>query len=213
MKDETKKKIVSVLSSIEGDLISKLNDEDALLFVKWANKLLSDTVKDRKEKEIQLKINDCKDENEKKKLKIKKKNYLPINYPYDLEIGDIVHIDYGFGYCGELSNGHYGIILSGIRVNKYFVIPLSSEPLKIHSFYFENLGLPDKNGYNPKKKSHCRFDQLCHIHYRRIENVDNGNRKKLSEENLMKLFCEINKFLKITVYKSENIEYNNNVPK
>jgi len=195
----TEKKIDSILSSIKGELITNFDEHESIAFVEWAKKLISDTTKDRKEKQLLLQLKNCDNDEMLRKLRAKKKKYLPPNHPYNLSIGDIVHVHYGFGYCSEMSGGHYGIILSDFNANMYFLVPLSSEPLKSYVFFLENLGLPSKNGIVPDKKSYLRFDQMGNVHYRRLENIRGCERKNIGYENLRNVFTGFVNFLKITV--------------
>jgi len=197
MKAETVKKIDSILAYIKGELISGFNDDDAILFVEWSKKKLSDTIKDKKEKAVLSRLKSCNDEKDKKRLELTKKKYLPSNYPVNIKVGDIVHVNYGFGFCSEISNGHYGIILSEFKANTYFVIPLGSEPLKSHPFYFDDLNLPSKSGRIPNKKSYLQFNQIGSVHYRRLENIHGCTRQNIGEVKLGIIFNEIRKFLNV----------------
>ena len=141
-------------------------------------------------------------------LKQQKRAYLPENYPRMLKIGDIVHVNFGFGYCSELSDGHYGIILSEIKANMYFVLPLGSEPLKIHPFYFDDLNLPSRDGVHIQKKSYLQFNQMGNVHYRRLENVRVNERRNIGDARVRLVFQEIAKFLEIGLDKNGDVSYN-----
>jgi mRNA-degrading endonuclease toxin of MazEF toxin-antitoxin module len=197
VKTDTVKKIDSILAYIKGELLVNFNEDDAILFVEWSKKKLSDTIKDRKEKVILSRMKNCNETDDKKKLEYARKKYLPTNYPINIRIGDIVHVNYGFGFCSEISNGHYAIVLSQFRVNTYFIVPLGSEPLKSHPFYFDDLNLPSKAGRFPNKKSYLQFNQMGSVHYRRMENIHGCTRQNIGETKLKILFLEISKFLGI----------------
>jgi hypothetical protein len=197
---DTEKKITSILAQIKGELIQSLSDEDALAYVDWARKKLADTVKERKDKEILKKMKTCSDE-DKIILRKQRRKYAPDNYPINLVVGDIVHVNYGFGYCNELSAGHYGIILSGINANMYFVVPLSSEPLKAFPFYFDDLNLPSKGGAMPNKKSYLRFDQMGSLHFRRLENVNRVQRLNIGKDRSSMVFSKIREYLHMSIDK------------
>jgi len=202
---ETEKKIDSLLANIKSNLMNNCSDDLAIDFVEWTNKKLADTIKDKKEKQLlkQLKIlqnNNCKTEDDKvtiTKLINKKKNYAPKNYPCNLQVGDLVYVNFGFGYCSELSDGHYGIILSGIKANMYLVLPLSSESLRICPVYLDGLNLPNKDGLGAEKKSYLRFDQLRYLHYRRLENINGCGHKEIGQTNYEKVIKSLKGFLQI----------------
>ena len=135
-----------------------------------------------------------------KQLKKKKKKYEHTNYNHNLKIGDIVHINYGYGYCGELSMGHYGIVMSDIVNNMYFIVALSSDPLNDFPFYFEGLNLPNAEDNN--KKSYVRFEQARFMHYRRITNISiNGitMHRCLKPEQIVELKKNYLKFMKLSI--------------
>ncbi|MFZ3129919.1 MAG: hypothetical protein WA125_02155 [Desulfosporosinus sp.] len=194
------KQLDSLLGNLKGELLSNLNDKEISDFVEWAQKKLTDTIKDRKEKKILKQLKNCNPD-ERPKLLEKKRKYLPKNYPYNLRIGDLVHVNFGFGYCSELSDGHYAIILSDIKANMYLILPLSSEPLRLFELYLDDLGLPCKNTSEIEKRSYFRFDQLRFVHYRRLENINGYGRKNIGETNLGFVQENVSKFLKIYVDK------------
>lgn len=185
-----------------------MSDEDANIYTTWIKDLIYDTFRQEKELALQTKI---KDEQRKdnpnfnliKDLKKKKKKYEHQNYNHNLEIGDIVYVNYGYGYCGELSTGHYGIIMSEIVNNMYYVVTLSSDPLKAFEFYFEGLNLPNAEA-NGHKKSYIRFEQSRFMHYRRLTNITiNGNiiYRKLSPEQIESLKQHFINFMKLSIDK------------
>jgi hypothetical protein len=208
MKQDIIDEIDSTLKYIKGELISSFNEEDADLYIKWAKKKVYDTIQNEKEFIVNQEIKSVKaktpiDYKLIKTLKKKKKKYEHQNYNHDLKIGDIVHVDYGFGYCGELSIGHYGIIMSEIKNNMYFIVALSSDPLNSFPFYFENLSLPNAD-CDKNKKSYVRFEQSRFLHYRRIENITINNmviEKHLDAPQIVKLKEKFLEFMKLTVDK------------
>lgn len=180
MTEDNAKYIESILHYIKGELFRITPEEESILYVDWIKFLITDTIKHEKELNINSQIRFEKkknnpDENKIKQLKKKKKKYEHTNYNHKLKIGDIVYVNYGYGYCGELSTGHYGIIMSEIINNMYFVVPLSSDPLNDFIFYFEGLNLPNSEANNDKK-SYVRFEQARFMHYRRITNITINNR-------------------------------------
>lgn len=208
MLEDTKNMVESTLNYIKGEIFRSMSNENAIIYTTWIKDLLYDTLRQEKELELQSKI---KDEQKKsspniaiiKDLKKKKKKYEHQNYNHNLEIGDIVYVNYGYGYCGELSTGHYGIIMSEIVNNMYFVITLSSDPLKLFEFYFEGLNLPNAEA-NGNKRSYVRFEQSRFMHYRRLTNISiNGNviYRKLSPEQITSLKEHFIEFMKIGIDK------------
>lgn len=208
MLEDTKNIVESTLNYIKGEIFRSMSNENAIIYTTWIKDLLYDTLRQEKELELQSKI---KDEQKKKSpniaiikdLKKKKKKYEHQNYNHNLEIGDIVYVNYGYGYCGELSTGHYGIIMSEIVNNMYFVITLSSDPLKLFEFYFEGLNLPNAEA-NGNKSSYVRFEQSRFMHYRRLTNISiNGNviYRKLSPEQITSLKEHFIEFMKIGIDK------------
>ena len=193
----TKKQIDSILANIKSELYDNFGDDEALAFVKWSKKALFDTIADRKEKALLYQLKTCND-TDIAKLRKKKREYLPKNYPQNLTIGDIVHVSYGFGYCSELSDGHYAIIFSNIKANMYFVIPISSEPLKSHMFYFDDLCVSTNDDNKTKRKSYLRFDQMGNVHYRRLENARIGERENIGPEKLREASVQVGIFLGIS---------------
>lgn len=206
MKTETIKSIDSYLASIKSDLLANMTDEEALQYVKWSQHKLSQTIKDRKEKKILAdikKLNPTSDGQAIFKLRNLKKKYLPSNYPYNLEIGDIVYVNFGFGFCSELSDGHYGIVLSELIANMYLILPLSSEELRKYPIGISDLGLPNAQGIQHGKISYLRFDQLRYLHYRRLEKIINvkDGIVKLSPEQLKTVYTHLSSFLNFPVDK------------
>lgn len=206
MKTETIKSIDSYLASIKSDLLANMTDEEALQYVKWSQHKLSQTIKDRKEKKILAdikKLNPTTDGQAISKLRNLKKKYLPSNYPYNLEIGDIVYVNFGFGFCSELSDGHYGIVLSELIANMYLILPLSSEELRKYPIGISDLGLPNAQGIQHGKISYLRFDQLRYLHYRRLEKIINvkDGIVKLSPEQLKTVYTHLTSFLNFPVDK------------
>ena len=206
MKTETIKSIDTYLASIKSDLLANMTDEEALQYVKWSQHKLSQTIKDRKEKKILAdikKLNPTTDGQAISKLRNLKKKYLPSNYPYNLEIGDIVYVNFGFGFCSELSDGHYGIVLSELIANMYLILPLSSEELRKYPMGISDLGLPNAQGIQHGKISYLRFDQLRYLHYRRLEKIINvkDGIVKLSPEQLKTVYTHLTSFLNFPVDK------------
>ena len=197
MTEEENRKMSSLIGSLKGTIISNVNSEDWDLFFSWCRKLALDTRKDKKEKSLLSKIRLEKDIEKRKEIIEEKKKFLPSNYPTKIEIGDIVHINFGYGYCSELSDGHYGIIMSEMKANMYFIIPCSSEPLRIMELPIK-LGVPNKER-NPEKISYLRFDQMRMIHYRRIEKVSYQKTYNVGKYNILRIYKKINEFFNFSI--------------
>lgn len=191
MTEQTIKQVESILNYVKGEIFRSVSDEDAILYSNWIKSLILDTIKNDKELKI---ISEIKKEKSKenpdlskiKQLKMKKKKYEHQNYNHNLKVGDIVYVNYGYGYCGELSTGHYGIIMSEIINNMYFVVTLSSDPLNDYNYYLEGLNLPNAEG-DKNKKSYVRFEQSRFMHFRRLTNISvNGLQlyRKLTPEQV-----------------------------
>lgn len=197
MTEEESKKLSSLLGTLKGTVIQNVQECDLDLFFSWCNKLALDTRKDKTEKLLLRKIKSEKDTTKRAELIEEKKKYLPINYPSQLEIGDIVHINFGYGYCSELSDGHYGIVMSEMKANMYFIIPCSSEPLRIMEFPIK-LGVPNKE-HDKDKISYLRFDQMRMVHYRRIEKVSNNKTYNVGNYNILRIHKKINEFFNFNI--------------
>lgn len=195
---KSSKEFDDLLGRLKGCLLQEFSEEEALFILKWTHKSLVDTIKDRKEKIILKELKTCIDPVEKAKLIERKESYLPDNYPKDIRIGDVVHINFGFGFCSELSDGHYAIVMSDIVANMYLIIPLSSEPLRKFPFHLNDLKLPNKERID-NKCSHLRFDQMRCVHYRRIEKIKNCERKNIGEFNILKVYKKMNEFQNFSI--------------
>lgn len=197
MTEQESKKLASLMGTLKGTIIQNIAPHNFEKFIGWCNKLALDTNKDKIEKTLINKIKKEKDSIKKEKLIQDKKRYLPSNYPSEINIGDIVHINFGYGYCNEMADGHYGVVMSGIKANMYFVIPCSSEPLRVMEFPIK-LGVPNKE-HNNEKISYLRFDQMRTIHYRRIEKVSDGKPYNVGEYNILRIYKKINEFFNFSI--------------
>lgn len=197
MTEEESKKLDSLLGSLKGTVIQNILPSEQEKFLSWCNKLALDTHKDKVEKSILKQIKNEKNPEKLASLIKNKKKYLPNNYPSNIKMGDIVHINFGYGYCSEISDGHYGIIMSNLIANMYFIIPCSSEPLRIMEFPIK-LGVPNKE-HNDNKISYLRFDQMRMIHYRRIEKVSYNKTYNVGEYNILRIYKKINEFFNFNI--------------
>lgn len=190
------KRLDSLLGSLKGSAMKWLDISNMDNFFHWCNQLIIDTAYDKKEKHLIKMIKESKSQDDINKMRIEKKNYLPKKHPKKIDVGDIVYIDFGYGYCSELSDGHYGIVLSNFKANMYFVIPCSSEPLKLFPYPIK-LGVPNKE-HNPDKISYLRFDQMRMIHYRRMKIVPDGRDHNVGVETVKNIKKNIIQFLDLS---------------
>lgn len=197
MTEEESRKLSSLIGSLKGTVINNVKSNDWDLFFSWCRKLALDTRKDKKEKFLLSKIKSEKDVERRNELIEEKKKFLPSNYPTKIQIGDIIHINFGYGYCSELSDGHYGIVMSNMKANMYFIIPCSSEPLRIMEFPIK-LGVPNKE-HDSEKISYLRFDQMRMIHYRRIERVSYHKTYNVGNYNILRIYKKINEFFNFNI--------------
>lgn len=197
MTEEESKKLSSLMGTLKGTIIQNITPNYYDKFIGWCNKLAVDTRKDKIEKTLIKKIREETNPIEKEKMVQDKKKYLPPNYPSKISIGDIVHINFGYGYCSEISDGHYGVVMSEMKANMYFVIPCSSEALRVMEFPIK-LGVPNKEHDN-EKISYLRFDQMRTIHYRRIEKVSYDKTYNVGEYNILRIYKKINEFFNFSI--------------
>ena len=197
MTEEQSKKLDSLMGTLKGTIIQNVEQTDIEKFISWCNKLVLDGNKDKQEKKLLRQIKNEQNNEKLVQLNNQKKKYLPRNYPSEIKIGDIVHINFGYGYCSEISDGHYGIVLSNLKANMYFVIPCSSEPLRIMETPIK-LHVPNKE-HNDDKISYLRFDQMRMIHYRRIERVSGKRMYNIGEYNILRVYKKINEFFNFSI--------------
>lgn len=106
---------------------------------------------------------------EEQKLKGEIKKVIHKNYPNSLVKGDIININYGIGLGDELSDDHYGVIISRLGT-MFLVAPLTKtpQPFGENNLTFKGLGLP---GEDSTKTSYISFANIRYVHKRRIENI------------------------------------------
>ncbi len=192
MTEDEQRKLASLMGTLKGTIISTIPANKFEQFILWCNKLAQDTYKDKSEKTILKELKSERDTERQRILYGQKKKYLPHNYPTTINIGDIVYINFGYGYCSEISDGHYGVVMSELKANMYFIIPCSSEELRILPFPIK-LGVPNRE-HNNNKTSYLRFDQMRMIHYRRIENIIAGSIFNIGDENIELILNKLDEF-------------------
>ena len=98
------------LRAIKGELLRDMTDKEIDHYLSWIHKLLRDTVAHNKDIALLRdyryydKIGKIEEAN---KIKKKRKTLEPKNYPKKIAIGDIVYLQCGFGYSGEINTNHY----------------------------------------------------------------------------------------------------------
>lgn len=199
----------SKLRTIKSELLRDMTDNEINQYLSWAYKLLHDTVAHNKDI-ILLKdyryYNKLGKEKEINKIKKKRKALEPKNYPKKISIGDIVYLQCGFGYCGEINTNHYAIIMSEIKNQMYFIVPLSSDELRMFPYYLEGLNLPNAE-HDENKLSYVRFDQARFVHYRRIENImvnDKILTRKIKPEDIIEVNKKFLEFMNFQLTKDNN---------
>jgi hypothetical protein len=200
----------SKLRAIKGELLrGDMNDKEINLYLSWISKLLRDTISHNKdivllrEYRYYNKIGDIKESN---KIKKKRKSLEPVNYPKNLSIGDIVYLQCGFGYCGEINTNHYAIIMSEIKNQMYFIVPLSSDELRLFPYSLKGLNLPN-SAHDEDKISYVRFDQARFVHYRRIENIrvnDTVLKRSVKPEDIIEINKKFLEFMNFQLTTGNN---------
>ena len=87
--------------------------------------------------------------------------------------------------------------MSAMKANMFFIIPCSSEPLRIMEFPIK-LSVPNKE-HNKDKISYLRFDQMRMIHYRRIEKISYNKTYNVGEYNILRIYKKINEFFDFNI--------------
>lgn len=199
----------SKLRAIKGELLRDMTDKEIDHYLSWIRKLLRDTIAHNKDIELLKKyrhysnIGDIKKVNQ---IKKKRKSLEPENYPKNLAIGDIVYLQCGFGYCGEINTNHYAIIMSDIKNQMYFIVPLSSDELRMFPYHLEGLNLPNAD-HNENKISHVRFDQARFVHYRRIEHIMVNDKvliRKIKPDDMIEVNKKFLEFMNFQLTKENN---------
>ncbi|WP_153127416.1 type II toxin-antitoxin system PemK/MazF family toxin [Peribacillus tepidiphilus] len=126
-----------------------------------------------------------------KEIKKEIRKTLPTNYPNDLKKGDIVYVNFGQGFAGEISEGHYGVIVSR-KGSNFFIAPLtkSPQPDGTNTMTITGLGLP--GGVNT---GYVNFGQVRFVHYRRLENIIGLTERKSIAEKIEELLEKFNNIL------------------
>lgn len=95
--------------------------------------------------------------------------------------------------------------MSEIKNQMYFIVPLSSDMLRIFPYYLEGLGLPNAD-HDENKLSYVRFDQAKFVHYRRIENIkvnDKILKRSVPKEKMIEVNNKFGEFMNFQLTKLE----------
>lgn len=188
MSIEQDKRIQSLYASLRTIMNQNMSADEKELFLEWSHTIILESVREKKKIELLKQIRsiknskDVNDINKTKELREKKKKYEPVNYPKNISIGEIVYVHYGYPFCNEISEGHYGIVLSEIQGSSFLVIPLSSEPYRKFIYEFSDLKLPNKKGIKDGKISYAIFNQAKYIHYRRLECINGCGKRNVGDK-------------------------------
>ena len=119
---------------------------------------------------------------------------MPKGYPQSLEIGDIVNVKFGYGYCDEIEDNHYAIILSKIVGSMFLIAPLTSnEPKGGRMLFYDDLMLPSKN--RTTERSYILFNQIRFAHYRRLENIHIIGRRHIDITRVREILAIFNEIV------------------
>lgn len=202
MSIEQDKKIQSLYASLKNVMNQNMSKDEQEQFLEWMHKVIIDNSHEKKKLELLSKMRQLKNKNDEEskqayyKIKQEKKKYEPQNYPSNLEVGDIVYVRYGFPYCSEMGDGHYGIVMSEIQGSTYLIVPLSSEPYKKCIVSLTGLNLPNKEHMGDEKISYVIFNHAKYVHYRRLEKINGCGRKNVGDDiyEICDKFIEFLKF-------------------
>lgn len=205
MSVEQDKKIQSLYASLKNVMAQNLDKDEQEQLLEWMHTLILDTSKERKFQKINglLKSLDTKKSKQYEELAQKKELVRHKNYPTNLKIGDIVSVKYGFGYCSEISNTHYGIVFSEYIAGLYLILPLSSEPLKKKILYLDNLNLPNKDGIK-NKRSYIQLNHAKFMYYRRLEKIKGRGTINIGSEEIKRISKEFIDFLNLPIDTDNN---------
>ncbi|WP_243357273.1 type II toxin-antitoxin system PemK/MazF family toxin [Bacillus litorisediminis] len=163
------KRLLGKIDALKGEILS-LDSYSGELYAVSFLKMLTTNKHHDKEKELKSKIKlglATKESLRDELRQVEKKNF-----PYNLQHGEIIHVDYGMGIADELRKGHYSVILSR-KGEMFLVAPLTSQEQYYgkHTLFFENLNLPTFDGKD-RDKSYVSFSQIRYVHSRRITKIN-----------------------------------------
>lgn len=178
-----------------------LDEDYAIKLVDWYLEKTKTNKNHIKSTQLKVKLKTLKEKTDAKSLAEIKQTYSqikavsPPNFPSVFLIkGDIVHVNHGQAYSGELSNGHYGVVIKK-KGDNYLIAPLTSkvQPDGTNTKKLVNLGLPGKNG--PVETGYINFGQMKFVDYRRLENVKGLNKLVNVSSELPDLLTKFNNII------------------
>lgn len=177
-----------------------LDEDYAIKLVEWYLEKTKTNKNHIKSTSLKGKLKTLKGKTDAKSLAEIKQTYTqikavsPPNFPVVLIKGDIVHVNHGQAYSGEISNGHYGVVIKK-KGDNYLIAPLTSkvQPDGSNTKKLVNLGLPGKNG--SVETGYINFGQMKFVDYRRLENVKGLKKLVNVSSELSDLLAKFNNIL------------------
>ena len=184
-----------IINALYGDLLN-YDEDKALFFAQWCLEKCHENKWHDEENKLRKTLKEAKESNDKKlitDINARISKILPPNYPRNISLGEIVYIKFGAGYAGELTKGHYGIIISS-KGSMFLVAPLTKtkQPDGDLTMTYSQLCLPGENGM-----SYVNFGQIRYIHFRRIERIKDGIIKQLGSQEALKILNNWNKIIEL----------------
>ncbi|MGE7924732.1 hypothetical protein ACQKND_16335 [Viridibacillus arvi] len=132
---------------------------------------------------------------ERKNIYAEIKSLLPINHPDNIKKGDVIYVNFGKGYSGEISDGHYGVVIKR-KGNNYLIAPItkSFQPDRSNTKKLEKLGLPGKNG--TVEICYINYGQVKFVDYRRLERIKGLRNQVNIAEELPDILTKFNNIIK-----------------
>lgn len=195
-----REKVKDLIKALYSELLNSETDE-ARAYSEWVLKKYNSNRRSAKEKEMRdelKRLNPSAPDYAEKEQSIRKdiKKVLHTNYPDSLEKGDIIHVSYGVGFGDELSDDHYGIIISRLGT-LFLVAPLTKtyQPFKENNVTFIGLSLP---GEDDTKTSYVSFSQIRYVHKRRIEKINGitNGKKHIDTTRVDEIMSKFNNIIK-----------------
>jgi mRNA-degrading endonuclease toxin of MazEF toxin-antitoxin module len=174
--EDTKKQEVKDKTKALFSELLDLEEDYAMNLIDWYLEKIQTNKKHLKEQELQKQLKPLREKTDQVSIDKKKELYTqinkvkPNNHPPRIQTGDIVYVNFGQAYSGEIADGHYGVVIKR-KGSNYLVAPLTKapQPDRENTKIFENLNLPGKSG--SVNKGYINFGQMKFVDYRRLEKV------------------------------------------
>lgn len=177
LRDENTKKqeVKDKTKALFSELLD-LEEDYAINLIDWYLEKVKTNKKHLEEQKLQMQLKPLRGKpdqvsiNSRKELYTKINKVKPSNHPQNIQKGDIVYVNFGQAYSGEIADGHYGVVIKR-KGSNYLVAPLTKAPQPdlANTKTLENLNLPGKNG--SVNKGYVNFGQIKFVDYRRLEKV------------------------------------------